>query len=50
MEYTFKKHPVSDVENFWLEEVAKAKNFDPKVLKVQLRDKLPRDFDPNSMD
>src|SRR5713226_5041219 len=49
MEYTFKKHSISDVEKLWLEEAAKAENFDARVLKVKLHGKLPKGFDPNTI-
>lgn len=50
MEFSFKRHKLSDAERFWLLEVAKSGNIDPKVVKVKLLGKLPVDFDPNKID
>lgn len=50
MNYSFKNHTVSEPEKLWLQEVYKSEEFDPRVTKVKLRDKLPRNFNPNEMD
>ncbi len=49
MEYTFKQHKLSDAEKLWLIEAANP-SFDPRVAKVRLRDKLPADFRPGTID
>lgn len=47
--YTFKQHPVSEAEKLWLLEALNS-DFDPKVAKATLWDKLPDDFDPSTID
>ncbi len=50
MGHSFKNHKISDAERLWLQEVYKAKEFDPKIAKVRLRDKLPKGFNPKEID
>lgn len=47
--HTFKVHPVSSTERFWLEEAAKP-DFNVQDAKVRLRRVLPRDFFPEQID
>lgn len=50
MSNSFKNHKLEDYEKLWLQEVYNSEDFDPKVAKVKLRDKLPRKFDPKKID
>ena len=50
MSHSFKNHKLSDAEKLWLQEVYKAEEFDPKIAKVKLRDKLPKGFNPKDID
>lgn len=50
MSHSFKNHKISDAERLWLQEVYKVKEFDPKITKVELRDKLPKGFNPKEID
>ncbi len=50
MSHSFKNHKISDAERLWLQEVYKTKEFDPKIAKVKLRDKLPKGFNPKEID
>lgn len=50
MTQSFKNHKLSDPEKIWLQEVYKSREFDPKVAKVKLREKLPRNFKPKDID
>ncbi len=50
MSHSFKNHKISDAEGLWLREVYKAEEFDPKIAKVRLRDKLPKGFNPKEID
>ncbi|MBW2001788.1 MAG: hypothetical protein JRI30_04650 [Deltaproteobacteria bacterium] len=50
MSHSFKNHKISDAERLWLQEVYKDEEFDPKIAKVRLRDKLPKGFDPKEID
>ena len=47
---SFKDHQLSDHEKLWLQEIYNSEDFDPRVAKVKLRDKLPREFDPEKID
>jgi len=47
---SFKDHKFSEAELLWLTEVYKSKEFDPRVARVKLRDKLPKGFDPMKID
>ncbi len=50
MSHSFKNHKLSDAERLWLQEAYKAEEFDPKIAKVKLRDKLPKGFNPKEID
>jgi len=50
MSSSFKDHVLSEAEMIWLKAVYEDSEFDPKVAKVSLRDKLPRGFDPKKID
>jgi hypothetical protein len=50
MNYSFKKHQLSDAEKLWLQEVVRSTPFDPKLAKVKLFGKIPEDFDPETID
>lgn len=50
MDYSFKKHQLSDAEKLWLQEAARSMPFDPKLAKVKLFGKIPKDFDPDKID
>lgn len=54
MNEPFKDHKLSEAERLWLHEVYESfvaeKEFDPKIAKVKLRDKLPKGFNPNAID
>ncbi|MFC1538329.1 hypothetical protein ACFL6H_02810 [Candidatus Latescibacterota bacterium] len=50
MTYYFKKHKLSEAEKIWLQEVYTTVEFDLKIAKVKLRNKLPKDFDPKKID
>ena len=50
MRHSFKNHPIADDEKLWLQEIYNSEDFDPKVAKVKLRDKLPRKFNPLNID
>ena len=52
MQYTFKQVKLSHTERLWLTEILKSnfKKVDVKALKVKLWEKLPKDFDPNTID
>lgn len=50
MDYSFKKHQLSDAEKLWLQEVVKSTPFDPKRAKAKLFGKIPEDFDPDKID
>jgi len=50
MRHSFKNHQLEDYEKLWVQEVYNSEDFDPKVAKVKLRDKLPRKFDPKKID
>ena len=41
-EYSFKHHQLSEAKKIWLKEVADTNPFDPRVAKVKLLDKLPK--------
>lgn len=41
---------LSEAELLWLGTAADAESFDPRVARIKLYDKLPRDFDPDSID
>lgn len=47
---SFKDHKFSEAELLWIKEVYESKEFDPKVAKVKLRDKLPKGFNPRKID
>lgn len=50
MDYSFKKHQLSDAEKLWLQEAARSSPFDPKRAKVKLFGNIPEDFDPDKID
>ena len=52
MEYKFKQIKLSNAEKLWLTEIMKLDfaEVDVNFLKVNLREKLPEDFDPNKID
>lgn len=50
MDYSFKKHKLSDAERMWLIETSNSEKFDPKVAKVKLWGAIPEDFEPNQID
>ena len=50
MSHSFKNHQLEDYEKLWLQEIYNSEDFDPKVAKVKLRDKLPRKFNPKKID
>lgn len=50
MRHSFKNHPLSDDEKLWLQGIYNSEDFDPKVAKVKLRDKLARKFNPLNID
>jgi hypothetical protein len=50
MNSSFKDHMLSEAELTWLKAVYEDSHFDPKTAKVRLRDKLPKGFDPKSID
>jgi hypothetical protein len=45
----FEKHELTEAESLWLKEASQP-GFRPKIARVALRDKLPRDFDPSRID
>lgn len=45
----FRDHPLSEAELLWLREASKDP-FDPRVVKVRLLERLPRQFDPQQID
>jgi predicted nucleotide-binding protein len=50
MSQSFKNHKFPEAEKLWLQEVYKTEEFDPRVAKVKLIDRLPRDFNPMEID
>jgi hypothetical protein len=50
MSESFKKHNLSKAEILWMKEAYITENFDPKVAKVKLRNKLPKGFNPKNID
>ncbi len=50
MNTSFKDHKFSEDEILWMKEVYKTRDFDPKVAKVKLRKKLPKNFNPMNID
>ena len=50
MSHSFKNHKLEDYEKLWLQEILYSEDFDPKVAKVKLREKLPRRFNPKKID
>jgi len=50
--YKFAKHKLSTPEHLWLEEIdrSKFKGMNERYFKVKLKDKLPRNFKPDSID
>ena len=50
MSHSFKNHQLEDYEKLWLQEIYNSQDFDPRVAKVKLRDKLPRNFNPQKID
>jgi len=50
MSASFKDHQLSDHEKLWLQEIYSSEDFDPRVAKVKLRDKLPKEFDAKKID
>ena len=50
MRNSFKNHQLEDYEKLWLQEICNSEDFDPRVAKVKLRDKLPREFNPEKID
>ena len=47
---SFKDHTFLEAELLWLKGVYESKEFDPRVARVKLRDKLPKGFDPRKID
>lgn len=47
---SFKDHKFSEADLLWLKEVYESEEFDPRVARVKLRDKLPKGFDPMKID
>lgn len=50
MRNSFKNHQLEDYEKLWLQEIYNSEDFDSRVAKVKLRDKLPREFNPEKID
>ncbi len=50
MSSSFKDHVLSEAEMTWLKAVYEDSQFDPKMAKVRLREKLPKGFDPKKID
>lgn len=50
MSNSFKNHQLKDYEKLWLQEICNSEDFDPRIAKVKLRDKLPRKFNPKKID
>ncbi len=50
MSSSFKDHALSEADITWLKAVYQDTQFDPKIAKVTLCDKLPRGFDPKKVD
>ena len=50
MSHSFKNHQLEDYEKLWLQEIYNSEDFDPRVAKVKLRDKLTREFNPEKID
>lgn len=50
MTYSFQKHPLSDADLLWLQEIAGAERFDARIAKVNLLEKIPIDYDPSQID
>ena len=50
LELTYRKHTFPDADRLWLQTVASERPFDPRATKARLYGKLPKDFDPPTID
>ncbi len=50
MSSSYKDHKFSEAEILWMKEVYGTENFDPKIAKIKLKDKLPKQFNQKSID
>jgi len=50
MSLSYKDHKFSETEVLWMKEAYRTKHFDPKIAKIKLKDKLPKQFNPKSID
>lgn len=48
-DFSFKKHKLSEAERLWMDAVC-IRGLAPKTAKVELRGKLPKDFNPEAID
>lgn len=48
--YSFKNHPLSEAQRIWLKEAAASANFDPRIARVKLLERLPKEFNPDQLD
>lgn len=50
MSESFKNHKLSDEEILWIKEIYQSKEFDSRVARVKLKDKLSKGFNPKKID
>lgn len=50
MTVTFKNHKLTEAERLWMKEIYTNKDFDFKLARVKLFDKLPKNFNPRDID
>lgn len=50
MSSSYKDHKFSEAEILWMKEAHQTEKFDPKIAKIKLRDKLPKQFNPKNID
>lgn len=50
MSSSYKDHKFSEAEILWMKEAYGTEKFDPKIAKIKLKDKLPKQFNPKSID
>lgn len=50
MNTSFKDHKFSEDEKLWMKEVHETSDFDTKIAKVKLWEKLPKNFNPKNID
>jgi len=50
MNTSFKDQKFSETDILWMKEIYETRDFDPKIAKVKLREKLPKHFNPINID